>query len=708
MQRLHILKGCFKRSPLIKSMSTAAIDKSQYLADKDAPIARLSATKYFNDLTEREKLYAHYFSKAGHWGSRAVLRSVSPESEGIFDLILSIHRAIDGQYEKLNLEKDILDSYLDYASQVLANLGNYKSFGDTKFIPRIDVLQFESIINALNNSKITSAFNEVKTSIFSLDDKIAMLGSPEKGHVSGYYLNVVSEEEGKAIDAALAKNDIMPENIRVSKVDDSKFIVHVASAFISNATGFYPDSINFKIGERDATLTFKFGDHSVEFAKIVENLQLAKQYAANENQVKMLENYIASFMTGNMKNHYESQIHWVKDIKPTVETNIGFIETYRDYLGTKGEWECLVAMVNKERTAKFGELVDNAKEFISDLPWDKDYEKDTFSAPDFTSLEVLTFAGSGCPAGINIPNYDKIRINIGFKNVSLGNVLSAKSSKEPISFISEEDQILYEKYRVEAFEVQVGIHELLGHGTGKLMMEEDDGKFNFDKKNPPLGLDGKPITTYFKKGETWGSKFGSIAGSYEECRAESVAMFLGTNRKLLEIFGYKTKKEQDDIIYVMYLSMCRAGLLAMEYYDPNYKKWGQAHCQARYAILKTYLDAGNGLVTLESSKEDFDDLILKVNRAKIETIGQETIGEFLNKLHVYKCSGDVKSGTEFYVSQTTIPENLLKYREIILKKKLPRKQLVQANTFIEGDSVICKEYDESPIGMIQSFVEREC
>ena len=145
-----------------------------------------------------------------------------------------------------------------------------------------------------------------------------------------------------------------------------------------------------------------YGDHAKEMGLISEYHRKAAENAANENQKKMQDSYVKSFESGSLEAFKDSQRFWIKDKGPMVESNLGFVETYRDPQGVRGEWEGFAATINLERTRAFGALVAAAESSIPKLPWSKDFEKDKFLSPDFSSLEVLTFAGSGIPAGINI------------------------------------------------------------------------------------------------------------------------------------------------------------------------------------------------------------------------------------------------------------------------------------------------------------------
>jgi len=60
------------------------------------------------------------------------------------------------------------------------------------------------------------------------------------------------------------------------------------------------------------------------------------------------------------------------------------------------------------------------------------------------------------------------------------------------------------KYDKESLTLIVALHELLGHGTGKLFTKDvETGTFNFDQEKFMNPFTGKPIETSYLSTETW-------------------------------------------------------------------------------------------------------------------------------------------------------------------------------------------------------------
>ena len=68
-----------------------------------------------------------------------------------------------------------------------------------------------------------------------------------------------------------------------------------------------------------------------------------------------------------------------------------------------------VAIVDKEMSAKYEKLVNDAPRLIKDLPWGPEFEVDVFRKPDFTALQIVSFATGGIPAGINVCGFRPTR-----------------------------------------------------------------------------------------------------------------------------------------------------------------------------------------------------------------------------------------------------------------------------------------------------------
>ncbi|PIK55392.1 putative dipeptidyl peptidase 3 [Apostichopus japonicus] len=649
----------------------AADQRLQFIIPNKTPIVQLECSTAFQKLSDKEKKYAHYLSQAGWAGGLICLLQTSPEAPLIFSLVLKLFKAESIEdLQKKALEKvaglsaEEFQALLMYCSAFLSNFGNYKSFGDTKFVPDISQEKLEGIVmcskaHSVDPSGVDELWNLVKVQIFSLDAKVQQLGLAEKG-LTTYFSSNCTEADAEIAKTFMNEKKIQAYNTRLFKTAENgktTYEIRLASSELGDAQ----KDLNLGKHEHDnVTFVVSRGDYAPLMAQVVDNLKKAKEFAANTNEEKMLEGYINSFSSGSVEEHMEGSRYWIRDTGPIVEGYIGFIESYRDPFGVRGEWEGFVAIVNKEMSAKFGSLVENAESFLPLLPWPKEYEKDTFLRPDFTSLEVLSFASSGIPAGINIPNYDAIRQNEGFKNVSLGNVLAGHSTDQVVTFLEKSDM----------------------------------------------------VSSWYLPGETWDSKFPVISSSYEECRAECVGIYLCTSREILKIFGHEGQAASD-ILYINWLNMVRAGVLGLEFYTPKTNSWRQAHMQARFVILRVLMEAGQGLVTIErlTGEDGKPDAVVKLDKEKIETVGKEAIGNFLRKLQVYKSVADYKTAKELYDKYSAVnddsPEKFLSLRSIVLARKQPRRMFVQVNTSISDDGdVTMTDYEASTAGMIQSYVER--
>lgn len=693
---------------------------SQHELPLDTPILYLKSEEAFAGLTARERHYAHHLSRASWWGGFIVLCQTSPESPLIFSLLTRVFRSqpIDTlqeiAIEKAGFTEDEFKSLLIYYSGLAYNMGNYLGFGDRKFIPSVSREKLETLIKASKANLeapdvIQKYLNQALGPSYDLQENKRFLGMPPSG-VTMYFTPNCTQEDAELAKEYMASKNIEAWNNRLLKYEKNGqtiYDIRIASIEQGHAEDITVDCEEFQ-GHK---FCVSRGDYSFFLQKMIEELQLAKDYTASDVEIRMLDKYIECFSKGSVKAHKDGSTFWVKNKSPAVETYMGFIEVYRDPVNQRAEFESFVAVVNREQSRKFDTLVARAeKEFLPLLPWGKDFEEDVFMRPDFSSLDILTFASSGLPIGINIPNYKDVKEEQGFKNVSLTNVMAARTGIKGGPFLSEADHALREKHGALALEIQVGLHELLGHGCGKFLRRKDDGSLNFDPvkmKNPYTG----DKVLFYEKGENYNSRFTNLASAYEECRAETVALYLGLVDDILDVFGVLAE-DRENVKYVSWLDMMYAGLRGLEMYQPSQGKWGQAHSQARYVILRVALEAGQGLVniTQTTGSDGLPDLRLTLDKTKIHTVGHKAMGDFLSKLQVYRSMGDSESGRAMFEKYSEVPLDgpfpFSKWHEIVVRKRRPRMILAMPNTRIVGEDIELVSYTEAIDCVTKSWVDR--
>jgi dipeptidyl-peptidase-3 len=306
----------------------------------------------------------------------------------------------------------------------------------------------------------------------------------------------------------------------------------------------YP--LNSRLVKRDGQLVEEVyrvgGRYDTYIREIVRHLRAAVPFAT-PRMAAALQALIGFYETGESADREAYDIAWVHDRDSPVDTINGFVEVYMDARGVKGAWEALVYYVNPHKTQEIRRLAAAAQWFEDRMPWDDDYKKRGVRGISANAIDVVVETGDSgpvTPVGINLPNDQTIREEHGSKSVSLSNATHAYDKSTLPEFRrefawSDEEAARAEKWSSFASELTTNMHEVIGHGSGKIR-EHLNGN--------PQGLLKEQYS------------------ALEESRADLVALYFVPDKKLVEL-GLVEDAEQDEIVRAEYESYARNALVQL-------------------------------------------------------------------------------------------------------------------------------------------------
>ena len=257
------------------------------------------------------------------------------------------------------------------------------------------------------------------------------------------------------------------------------------------------------------------GLYGTAIDEIVKWLELAKGVAENKAQGDALGLLIQYYKTGDLQTWDDYNVAWTAATEGNIDYINSFIEVYNDPLGYRGSYETIVQIKDFDMSAKMAVLSENAQWFEDNSPLMPEHKKKNVVGVSYKTVNVAGEAGDASPStpiGVNLPNANWIRAEVGSKSVSLGNITNAYnnsgSSGRLKEFVHDDQEYeLEKKYGQLADKLHTALHEVVGHASGQL--------------NPGVGETKETLKNY--------------ASTLEEGRADLVGLYYLYDSKLQEL-----------------------------------------------------------------------------------------------------------------------------------------------------------------------------
>ncbi|MDC3269440.1 dipeptidyl peptidase 3 [Flavobacteriaceae bacterium] len=439
----------------------------------------------WNDLSLKEQKLVYYLTQAGLSG-RDIMWNMNYRHN------LKIRTALEQVYTSFSGDK---------------NTDNWNSF--EVYLKR--VWFSNGIHHHYSNAKIKPAFSE---------DYLKSLLDETSTTLEGEAFEIIfNDRDAKKVDKSKNVDNVLASAVNFYGADVTTEDVETFYGQFESSDRPLSYGLNSMLVKENGVLkerVYKSGGlYGEAIVEIVKWLKLAQGVAENQAQGEALGLLIDYYNTGSLQTWDDYNVAWTAATEGNIDYINSFIEVYNDPVGYRGSYETIVQIKDFDMSAKMAVLSENAQWFEDNSPLMQEHKKDKVVGVSYKTVNVAGEAGDASPStpiGVNLPNANWIRAEVGSKSVSLGNIINAYnnagSSGRLKEFVHDDEEYeLEKKYGQLGDKLHTALHEVVGHASGQL--------------NPGVGETKETLKKY--------------ASTLEEGRADLVGLYYLYNPKLQEL-----------------------------------------------------------------------------------------------------------------------------------------------------------------------------
>ncbi len=485
-----------------------------------------------------------------------------------------------------------------------ANRGNHENNTAQKFLPECTFEELKSAageafrkgayakgaygLPALaSEAELNREIDALRASLFDPNFEPSITAKSPRGKLDILQASANNFYQGVTLADLVHFHDLHPLNSRLVKDASGKLVEEV-----------------YRAGTPDGKIPP--GRYAMFLNKAIGYLEKARAFA-EPGQDAVIASLIRYYQTGDPAEWLHFGALWVANNEPVDFAN-GFIEVYRDARAAKGTSQSFVSITDQKMNHLMTTLAANAQYFEDRAPWLPQYKKQGVKPPLAKAVETVVETGDfhANTIGDNLPNENAIREKYGTKSflfTGSSRTIRRATGNGPLEeFAATPEEIaICKKYGDEASDLMTALHEIIGHGSGKLNPKFQSGTESILKE-------------YYS--------------AMEEARADLMALWNITDPKLQQLGLISSP----DVAKAMYYAAVRAGLTQLQRI-PKGDTIEEDHQRNRQLIVNYIKDKTGAIDEVQRDGKTY--LLLK-DFAKM----RQGVGMLLAELMRCKAEGD--------------------------------------------------------------------